>query len=311
MHTDAHRLRKAWALGVATAALFLLPAIGAAQETRVVEDETGRRVRVPVRPERIISLAPNLTEILYALGADERLVGVTSQCDFPPAAERKPRVGDVSHPNLEKILELKPDLVLGTTAGNPRSIVPALERLNVALYGVDPRSVAGVFESIRHVGELVGAPDAGEALAARLEARLAALESRAQAAAARPRVLFVIWLTPLITAGRDTFVNDLLARAGAHSVTAALEQDWPRLSLEEVIERDPDFLLLPRTPGLAASLERLSKEDPWRQLRAVRENRVVWLDEAVMRPGPRIVDAIEELASALHAPASAAERAQK
>jgi iron complex transport system substrate-binding protein len=154
-------------------------------------------------------------------------------------------------------------------------------------------------------------PEAGEALATRLEARLADLQSRTQAAAARPRVLFVIWLTPLFTAGGDTFLNDLFRRAGAESVTAGLAQDWPRLSLEEVIDRDPDYLVLPRTPGLAAGLEQLAQEDPWRQLRAVRENRVVWVDEAVMRPGPRIVDAIEELSRALHAPAAVAERAQK
>lgn len=291
--------------------LLLAPVLAGAQETRAVVDETGRRLAVPARVERIVSLAPNLTEIVFALGLEEKLVGVTSHCDFPAAARAKPQVGDVVNPSLERILELKPDVVLGTTAGNRRETVEALERLGVPLYGVEARSVEGIFVSIRDIAELAGTPRAGVKLAEHLEARLAAVEE-GTARATRPRVLFAIWMEPLVTIGNDTFLNDVLARAGAVSVTADLGESWPRLSVEEVIARDPDYFILPRTHSLQASFERLVQEDPWRRLRAVRENRIVWLDDAVLRPGPRIVDAIEELARALHPAAwSREEKAQK
>lgn len=282
--------------------LFLLSAVLAAREpagVRTVVDETGRVLRVPARVERIVSLAPNLTEILYALGLEGRLVGVSNQCDFPRAARAKPKVGDVINPSLEKILELKPDVVLGATAGNRRETVEALERLGVPLYGVDPHSVEDIFASIRHVAQLAHVPQAGQELTADLQAQLAALESRLQGAE-RPAVLFVIWLEPLQTVGRNTFLNDLLRRAGAESITADLPQNWPRLSFEEVIERDPDYLVLPRTRSLEARLGQLARRDPWRRLRAVKQHRIVWLDDRVLRPGPRVVEAIEELGRALH-----------
>ncbi|MGH9862775.1 MAG: ABC transporter substrate-binding protein [Candidatus Acidiferrales bacterium] len=262
-------------------------------------DETGRVVRVPTRIERVISLAPNVTEIIYALGQEERLVGITNQCDFPPAARAKARIGDVINPSLERIIELKPDVVLGSKAGNRRETVELLEHADIPLYGVAPRSVDGILTSIRHVAELLAVPQAGEELAGRLEERLGALPRRL-AQRRRPRVLFILWLEPLLTVGGDTFLNDILRRAGADSVTADVKEDWPRLSLEVVIERDPDFLVLPRTPSLEARLAELATRPPWSHLRAVEQHHIVWLDESVMRPGPRVADAVESLARALH-----------
>lgn len=303
MRTERQSTRQTlrWTLTSWVLAALLVPAAAPAdaeQAQRTVVDETGRVVRIPPRVERIVSLAPNLTEIVYALGLEARLVGVTTHCDFPPAAQAKPKVGDVLNPSLEKILDLNPDLVLGTTAGNRRETVDALERMGVPLYGIDPRNVEGILASIRHVAELTGVPQAGDALITRLQTRLSAVGSW-PAATPRPRVLFVLWLEPLLTAGRDTFLDDVLTRAGADSVTADLKQSWPRLSLEEVIERDPDYLVLPRTHSLAASFARLASQEPWRGLRALKEGHVVWLDDAVLRPGPRIVEGIEELARRL------------
>lgn len=286
---------------VLLAAALLFPTIVPAAErpTHQVVDETGREVRVPARIERVISLAPNLTEIVYALGQEGRLVGVSNQCDFPPAARGKPRVGDVINPSLERIIELRPDVVLGTTAGNRRETVQALEHARISLYGVAPRSVEGILTSIRHVAELLDVAPAGEELAGRLQARLDALPRRL-ADRRHPRVLFILWLEPLLTAGGDTFLNDILRRAGADSVTADVKEDWPRLSLEVVIERDPDYLVLPRSPSLEARLAELTSRPPWSRLRAVELHHIVWLDESVMRPGPRVAEAIESLARALH-----------
>lgn len=288
------RLRARIAASLLLAILLALPA--RAQQVRFVVDETGRRVAVPERIERIVSLAPNLTEILFALGLESRLVGVTDFCDYPPAARSKPSVGQVISPSLEKIVALKPDLVLGTTAGNRRETVAALERFGITLYGLNPRSVEDVLRSIRSLADLFGVPEAGARLEAELHGRLQVVAARA---GARPRVLFVLWLEPLISVGRQTFIHDALERSGADSVTAGRMEDWPRLNLEEVLRQDPDYLILPHSPAVERRLEALRADPVWSRLRALRENRVIVLDEAVLRPGPRIVDAIEQLARAL------------
>lgn len=296
------------ALGVCLAAS--LPARAAETHYRTVVDETGRTMRIPVRIERVVSLAPNLTEILYALGLEDRLVGVTNQCDFPPEARQKRIVGDVVNPSLEEIIQLKPDVVFGTTAGNRRETADALERLGIPLYGIDPHSVDDVLASVRRIAELLGVPERGAELEARLRARLMALHQRLNSVS-RPRVLFAIWLDPLITVGGDTFLNDLLRRAGARSVTGDISSDWPRLSLEVALELDPDFLVLPNSHSLKSRLADLSNRRPWQSLRAVEQGRVIWMDDAVLRPGPRIVDVIETLARQIHPEAFAATEAAR
>ena len=293
------RLAVSGTLGICLAASLPLTATAAGNQSRTVVDETGRTVHLPARIERIVSLAPNLTEILYALGLEERLVGVTNQCDYPPAARQKPIVGDVVNPNLEEIIELKPDLVLGTTAGNRRETADALERLGIPVYGIDPHSIEDVLTSIRNVADLLGVAERGAELDARLRARLSSLHQRLNAVP-RPRVLFAIWLDPLITVGGDTFLNDLLRQAGARSVTGELRLDWPRLSLEVALELDPDYLVLPRTHSLRSRLTDLSGRRPWQSLRAVERGQVIWLDDAVLRPGPRVVEVVEALARELH-----------
>jgi iron complex transport system substrate-binding protein len=270
-----------------------------AQDARTVVDQTGRTVRVPARIERVVSLAPNVTEILFALSVEDRLIGVTHQCNYPPAATAKPKVGDTLNPSLETLIVFKPDLVIGTAEGNRRETIDLMERAGIPLYGTHANSVAEIFESIRRIAGLMGVDESGERLAGALEARLARLEQRL-AGARRPRVLVAIWLDPLITAGGDTFLNDVLRRAGAESVTSSLSDSWPRLSLEAVIERDPDYLVLPRLHSLQARLDDLRARPAWRNVRAVEAGRIVWLDEALLRPGPRIVSAIEDLAAALH-----------
>lgn len=271
------------------------------QPTRTVVDETGRVVRVPARIKRIITLVPSLTEIVYALGLEDRLVGVTNQCDYPPAAQQKQRVGDVINPNLEMIVELKPDVVLGSKVDNLSKTVEAIEYLDVPLYGLYPTTVQGVFDSIRHIAELAGVAERGEALAGRLQAQLRELQTRLeQTSTAKPSLLFVVWAEPLIVVGGGTFLSDALRQAGGVSVSAGLRGNWPRLSLEEVVELNPDFLVLPRSHGLDTRMADLSRREPWNRLRAVRQNHVIWVDSAIERPGPRIVAVIEQLAQALH-----------
>lgn len=304
MLTDRPRINSFALAGLLLAACWLCTPASARtteQPTRTVVDETGRVVRVPARIERIITLVPSLTEIVYALGLEDRLVGVTNQCDYPPAVQQKQRVGDVINPNLEMIVELKPDVVLGSKVDNLSKTVEAIEHLGVPLYGLYPTTVQGVFDSIRHIAELAGVAERGRALAGRLQAQLRELQTRLeQTSTAKPRLLFVVWAEPLIVVGGGTFLSDALTQAGGVSVSAGLRGNWPRLSLEEVVELDPDFLVLPRSHGLNTRMANLNQREPWNHLRAVRQNRVIWIDAAIERPGPRIVAVIEQLAQALH-----------
>jgi iron complex transport system substrate-binding protein len=266
---------------------------------RQVIDETGRRVNVPDVPDRIVSLAPSITEIVYALGLSNRLLGDTDYCDYPAEARSKPHVGAVSNPSLEKIVALRPDLVLGTAEGNRRETADQLERLGIPLYGLSAHTVDQTLRSIEDLGAILGCEARARRLAESLRARVESVEQKVRGRE-RPKVLFAVWIHPLITAGHDTFIADLIRRAGGASITDDFRTEWPRMSLEEVFRRDPDVILFPRTDGFSPGLGELSRLPGWKDLRAVREQRLYFVPETIMRPCPRLVDALEQVAAILH-----------
>jgi iron complex transport system substrate-binding protein len=256
-------------------------------------------VNVPNRPQRLISLAPSITETLYALGLGDRLVGDTDYCDFPPEARDKPHVGAMLNPSLEKIVALKPDLVLGTADANRRETADQLERLGIPLYGLRAHTVDEMVRSIEDLGQLLGCERESQGLVRQLRGRIESVEKRV-AGQSRPQVLFVVWYRPLITAGPRTFIADVIARAGGVSISNDLRGEWPRLSLEEVVRRAPDVILFPKTESFSPGLEEFARLPGWKELRAVRSHRMYFLSETIMRPSPRLVDALEELADILH-----------
>jgi iron complex transport system substrate-binding protein len=273
---------------------------GSAPSKIEVTDEVGRRISVPVPVRRIVSLAPNLTETVYALGAQDRLVGVTDYCDYPPEARQKTSVGGAVSPSIEQIVALKPDLVLAQAITmNRRETVDALERLGIAVYSANSRSVDGILESTRHIADLIGARESSSVLLKSLRARLDDLKLRL---AGRPlrRVLFVVWSDPLVSIGRQTFIADALRLAGAESIVET-EQDWPRLSLEEVVRLQPEFLVFAssHSESVRTTVEDLSERPGWRGLDAIRQRRIVAISDAINRPAPRLVDALEDLARQL------------
>jgi iron complex transport system substrate-binding protein len=285
---------------------------GVSAATRTLVDETGRSVTLPENVRRIVSLAPNLTEIVYALGADRRLVGVTDYCDYPSDARTKTSVGAPLNPSLEAIAALKPDVVLASQSINRLETVESLNHLGIPVYTTDPRTVAGVLDSVEHIAGAVGMPEQGRALHAQLEERLDALHARL--AGTTPKtVLFVIWLQPLITIGPHTFLADAVRQAGGESVVQS-DQDWPQLSLEEVVRLQPAFLIFSANhteSGTAASsggtaqtsaeeLADLSELPVWKDLQAVRAGHVIVAGEELDRPSPRLVDAVESVARQLH-----------
>jgi iron complex transport system substrate-binding protein len=262
---------------------------------RTVVDDLGRSISVPGRPQRIVSLAPNLTEVLFAVGAGDRVVADTSFCNYPPEAAAKPHVGDTQRPDLERLIALEPDLVLVSTASQLQTLSEKLASLGVPTYVSNPRDYDGVASSIERVGDLVGEPDRGRAVAADMRDRAAAV---AQAVAGRPapKVFFVVGLAPLFTAGKGTFVDDLVRRAGGASITSDETTEWPQYSPEAVIARAPDVIVLPGASHGVDSVPPALAETP-----AARTGRVARVDgDLVMRPGPRLADGLERLAHELH-----------
>lgn len=274
---------------------------GASVATHEVTDEMGRTVRIPVNPTRIVSLAPSLTETVYALGAEDRLVGDTNYCDYPPDAQKKPKVGGVVDPNMEEIAALHPDLVLVTKNGNRLETVRALESLRIPAYSTAlPGKVGEIIVSTEKLAEVLNVPAAGKTVADDMQNKLAALQAKLNGLAPR-RVLFVVWTEPLISVGKQTFIADALAKAGAVSVVDS-SQDWPQISLEEVVHLQPDYLVFApsHTDVPQHDFESLANLPGWRILNAVREHHFAVISDAVVRPAPRIVSAIEELARQLH-----------
>jgi iron complex transport system substrate-binding protein len=265
-----------------------------------VTDELGRTIVVPQPVRRIVSLAPNLTETVYALDAGDLLVGDTNVDDFPAAAKTLPHVGAVLAPSLEQIVALHPDLVLATNDLNRRATVDALAGLGLAVYVTDPLSIDDVLASTARIARLIGAGDRGDAAVADMRARLNALAERLADVPPR-RVLFVVWTEPLISIGKRTFLNDALNRAGAQSVVE-IDDGWPQISFEYALKLQPEYLVFAGSlaEANAPAADELSKLPGWRDLNAVRDGKIVIVSDAIDRPGPRMVDAIEELAHLLH-----------
>jgi iron complex transport system substrate-binding protein len=281
----------------ATLALAFLLSAGAIS-AHVVTDQTGRRVNLPDHPRRLVSIAPSITETLYALGLGDRLVGDTDYCDYPPQARAIPHVGALLNPNLEKIVALKPDLVLGTDEVNRRETADQLDRLGIPLYGVTAHTVEGTIQSLEDLGHVLDWDQPTQELGARLRARVAAVEKQVQGQP-RPKVLFVVWYRPLITAGSQTFISNVIRCAGGVSISDDLKSEWPHMGLEEVLKRTPDVIIFPQADAFAPGLDEFQKLPGWRDLAAVKNHRLYFVAETIMRPSPRLVDALEELARIL------------
>ncbi len=270
---------------------------GSTSGSAVYTDGLGRQVSIARHPVRIISLAPSVTEVIYLLGADDRLVGVTAQCDWPDSVRTKPRIGDLISPNFETILAAKPDLVIASTAGNDRSAVEKLAELGLPVYVTAPRNVERIFETVAAIGQIAGCDARGEALVSRMKQRLGEIERRL-AGLPPTRAFFITWFDPLLTPGKLTFENDVLRLAGVESISADIGQFYPRYSLEQVLARDPDVIITVNHEG--SPLPDLRGLAGWQRLRAVRQGRIYILNEVFQHPSPRFVDGVEELARKLH-----------
>jgi len=266
--------------------------------TRELTDDAGRRVALPARVSRVISLAPNLTEIVFAVGAGDRLVGRTSYCNYPPEAKAVAEIGDTLHPSLERIISLKPQVVLISTASQLEVFTQQLQSQNIAVFVTDPHDLEGVFRSIEQVGEMLGQKEQATKLVQQLRDRANAVEQSLKGKTP-VRVFYQVSAEPLYTAGHDAFVTDLLRRAGAASVTADVPGAWPKYSNESALAAKPEAIILPTGGSMRTGNSTVT--EALKQSPAVLAGRVYKInDDHLARPGPRAVEGLEEMAKALH-----------
>lgn len=260
----------------------------------VVTDDAGREVTIAERPERIVSLAPANTEIVAALGALDRLVGVTTYCDYPKQVESIEKVGDFMQPNLEAIAALDPDVVLVTT-GVQADVISQLESLGAAVVAVDPMTVDALYESIRTVGAAIGESPAAEELVGSMQIQIEEIGEQVES---DPVTCFLeIAQDPLFTVGSGTLLNELIERAGGENLVT--EEGYVAYSVEQLVALDPDVYLA--TKGSMSNPSDITGRPGYENLTAVAEGRVYLLDDnLVSRPGPRIVEGIRQIAVALH-----------
>ncbi len=286
-------------LAVATAIAVRLLMVSPSAAAFTTRDMLGRDVTLAAPPKRIVSLVPSVTEILYALHAEDLLVGVTDFCDFPPEARRQPKVGGMVAPSLEAIVALRPDLVIATTEGTREDTFTQLSRVGVPVYLVAVHRVADATSLMLRLGELTGREGTAGPLVARLEQRIEAVK-KAVLPLDRPRVLYVLWPEPLIVPGRDAIVTELIRLAGGQSLTAGDADAWPRYSLETAVAKSPEVILL-ANHGAGTGAVSMEK---WRRLAslpAVKAGRLLSVNGDLMhRYGPRLVDGLEQLARAIH-----------
>jgi iron complex transport system substrate-binding protein len=256
---------------------------------------------VAAPPRRVVALAPSAAEIVYALGAADRVVGVSDFAADLPASKGKVRLGGFA-PDLERITALRPDLAVVSRDGTDRRAAERIASLGVRVVVTDGTSLAGVFEDVRRVGAALGLSPEADRLVASLSRRATAATERARVRSkGRRRALALIWPEPPVVAGRATFVGDLLERAGLENVVPADAPEWPRLSHETLVAWDPDLLVRPETAeNRAVFASAFAPGSRWGSLRAVKSGRVVVLPGAWLeRPGPGLVDALEALVEAL------------
>jgi iron complex transport system substrate-binding protein len=250
----------------------------------VVRDDLARDVALPRRIERVVTLAPNLTEIVFAIGAEKRLVATDSFSDTPEAARSLPRVGGLN-PSVERIVAARPDIVIATTNGNPPSLASSLEAAHIPLFVLRTDRIEDIPRAMETLGKLLSADGASPAA----EKVRAAIEAERRSRQRKPRVLFAVWADPLYAGGRDTFADDLLQLVGAENAVPVT--GWPQLALETVAANPPDLVIYPDKSVAPAQIRALVDRVP-----SLRSAKIVAVDENVFtRPGPRVPLAARQL----------------
>jgi len=264
---------------------------------RTLTDDLGRSVTVPDHPHRLVCLMPSLVDDVYALGAGSDVIAVTDYTKYPPEAKSKLTVGLPLSPSLETIVSLHPDLVLASGDLNRAETVNELQKLGIPVFMVTARGIEGIYKSIANVGLALNRESEAAGLVRALRAREAAVRQRVAGKSAI-KVLMPIWYDPIVTIGKDAYITDFIEIAGGHSVTSDVPEEWPEISLEAILARAPEALLLVR--GSKMSIETIRTRPGWLTMAAVKNNRIYYVDDRIESPSPGVFDALEDLAKQFH-----------
>ncbi|MEE8480720.1 MAG: cobalamin-binding protein [Desulfobacterales bacterium] len=265
-----------------------------------VLDQLGRQVNVPDNPQRIVALAPNITEIIFALGQEHRLKGVTRYSDFPSEAAKLFKVGSYVHLDLERIVALNPDLCIAIKDGNPRLVAQRLESLKIPVYAVDPKNLDTIMNTIIEIGKLLDADEKAKMLVRDMRFRIQRVKSLVEKAAHRPGVFFQIGISPIVSVGTPTFIHELIVLAGGTNLASG-PIPYPRFSREQVLALSPEVFII-TSMARAAVFEKVKAEwSQWPNLPAVRNQHIYLQDSNLFdRPTPRLVGGLELLVRLIH-----------
>ncbi len=282
--------------------LFLLIILGWVRYGLCAEfvDALGRRITLEGQPQRIVSLAPSITETLYYLGLGDRVVGVTQFSYYPPEAAHKPKVGSYVDVNVEKILTLSPDLVIGTMDGNEADKVYLLEEAGIPVFIINPRNVREAIETVATVGHVCGISEKGAALSSQLSKRVNDIIGKIRGRK-KPLVFLQINLKPIMTVNRNTYIHNLIELAGGENIAKDEPITYPRISLEEVIRRKAEVIIIIFMERDGQFEEAKSEWQRWTTIPAVRNGRVHLVNPDIIdQPSPRVVEGLETLARLFH-----------
>jgi iron complex transport system substrate-binding protein len=267
-----------------------------------ITDDLGRQVTIKEAPQRIVSLAPAITESLFALELGDKVVGVTNYCNYPAEAKEKPKIGGFSTPSAELVVAARPDLVLATKINE--SYVPQLENAGLTVVVIESLNLPQVLEDIKLIGQVTGASAAAGNLTADMQKRIDSITAKVSALPdeQKPAVYFEIWPDPLTTGGSKSFVNSLITMAGGKNIAGDVEQDWVNLSPEMILARDPQVAIICHHGSSAQTVEDFKSRKGWEQVSAIKNNRIglVSDENTVVRTGPRVVQGFEFMAKLIH-----------
>ncbi|MBW1768796.1 MAG: cobalamin-binding protein [Deltaproteobacteria bacterium] len=280
--------------------MAIIPGWVASPLCATFRDSLGREITLNEKPGRIVSLAPNLTEILYFLGLGDRVAGVTRFSYYPPEAVLKPKVGSYINLNVEKIISLSPDLVIGTADGNQPGVVDMLDQAGINVFIVNPRNIREVIGTIATLGRVCGLPEKADTLSRQLSKRVDRVLEMTRSRR-MPLVFLQINVKPIMTVNKHTFHHDLIRLAGGINMAQDEPITYPRISLEEVISRKPEVIII-------SSMERGGRFEKarlewlkWTLIPAVKSRRVHLIDsDLIDRPSPRIIQGLEAMARLIH-----------
>lgn len=284
--------------------LLLISTGVVAQEFPVnITDSLGEEIKLEEKPTRIISLSPNMTEVLFAVGAGENVVGVTSFADYPQEATEVDVIGSITEPNIEKIITMEPDVVIASSV-NKMETIERLKELNVKVVGFSANNVDKAIENIKTIAKLTGNQEKGEEIVTEMYIKIGEITNLVEEHLEnneKRKVFYEIWNDPLYTAGKNNFIDDLINMAGGINIGRLAEGQWPQYNLEKLLVEDPEvYISTPHSAEMKVSKEKIKSREQYQSISAIKNDRVYVIDQDILnRPSPRLVKGLALMTKAV------------